>query len=242
MIRLASGGERLVKLQITIRWLGNWVALLLLSMFVAEGVHFTTPEVDPGAMQITLALCCSWLAVLLLPADGGNKTRAGAVTLWAVASAAGFLILSSPLPFFGHGIRIYQLAGSVLILILLFSAVQSLIHTYTSSRASALTLFTLLAAAFIAAPLYLSVLAEATSNQTLVVDSIIAASPVSYLAGIADYDYLRSGWFYQHMPFGGLRFNYPAPGFMTVFYVITTLVLAGANSLANRPAIRRPKP
>ena len=57
-----------------------------------------------------------------------------------------------------------------------------------------------------------------------------------------DIDYLRSGWFYQHMPFGGLRFNYPAPGFMTVFYVITTLVLAGANSLANRPAIRRPKP
>ena len=103
-----------------------------------------------------------------------------------------------------------------------------------------MTLFTLIAAAFIAAPLYLSVVAEANSQNTLVVDSIIAASPVSYLAAIMDYDYLRNSWFYQHMPFGGLRFNYPTPGVMTICYVITTLVLAGANILKNKPEPRTP--
>jgi len=227
-----------VNLQITFRWLGNWVALLLLSMFATEGVYFATPDVDSGAMQITLALCFSWLAIVLHPVEGGHKTRAGAVMLWAAAAAAGFLTLSSTLPFFEQGNRIYQLAGSVLILVLLFSVVQSSIRSCTSSRASSLALFTLLAGALIAAPLYLSVLAEAASDQTLVVDSIIAASPVSYLAVIADYDYLRSSWFYRHTPFGGLRFNYPAAGVMTVCYVITTLVLAGVNTLRNRPELR----
>jgi len=228
----------MVNLQITIKWLGNWVALLVLSMFAAEGVHFAAPDVDPSAMQITLALCFSWLAILLVPVNSGHKTQAGVVMLWAAMAAAGFLTLASSPIYFEQGHHSFQLAGGVLILVLLFSALQSLIRDYTSSHASSMTLFTLIAGAFFAAPLYLSVAAEATSHQTLVVDSIIAASPVSYLAGIADYDYLRSSWFYQHTPFGGLRFNYPTPGVMTVCYVITTLVLAGASILRNRPEIR----
>jgi hypothetical protein len=230
----------MVNLQITLKWLGNWVALLALSMFAAEGVHFAAPDVDPSAMQITLALCFSWLAVLLIPVNSGRKTQARVVMLWASMAAAGFLTLSSSPLYFEQGSRSFQLAGGVLILVLLFSAMQSLIRVHTSSHASSMTLFTLIAGAFFAAPLYLSVVAEANSQQMLVVDSIIAASPVSYLAGIADYDYLRNSWFYQNMPFGGLRFNYPAAGVMTVCYVITTLVLAGATILKNRPEPRTP--
>ena len=230
----------MVNLQITLKWLGNWVALLALSMFAAEGVHFAAPEVDPSAMQITLALCFSWLAVLLIPVNSGRKTQARVVMLWAAMAAAGFLTLSSSPLYFEQGNRSFQLAGGVLILVLLFSAVQSLIRVYTSSHASSMTLFTLIAGLFFAAPLYLSVVAEANSQQTLVVDSILAASPVSYLAAIVDYDYLRSSWFYQHMPFGGLRFNYPTAGVMTVCYLVTTLVLAGVNILKNRPEPRTP--
>jgi hypothetical protein len=225
-------------LRITLGWLGSWVALLLLSTLAATGVHYPTPGAEPGAMQVTLAMCCSWLAVLLAPVDSGHGTRARLMVPWAAMAAAGFLSLSwSPL-FFEQGNRSVQLAGAVLILVLLFSSMQSLIRAYAPSRASSMTLFTLLAGVFITAPLYLSVAAEAAPNQVLVVDSIIAASPVSYLSGIADYDYLRSGWFYQHMPFGGLRFNYPDPGFMTVCYVVITLVLGVANTLGNRPETR----
>jgi hypothetical protein len=212
--------------------------LLLLSTLAAKGVHYPAPGAEPGAMQVTLAMCCSWLAALLAPVDAGRGKRVRAMLLWAAMAAAGFLSLSwSPL-FFEQGNRSVQLAGAVLILVLLFSSMQSLIRAYAPSRASSMTLFTLLAGVFITAPLYLSVAAEAAPHQALVVDSIIAASPVSYLSGIADYDYLRSGWFYQHMPFGGLRFNYPDPGFMTVCYVVFTLVLGVANTLGNRPETR----
>jgi hypothetical protein len=227
-----------MNLQITLMWLVSWVALLVLSVFAAESVHFATPELDPSAMPITLASCLSWLAVLLIPVNSDHNIHLRVVVLWAVMAAAGFLTLSSSPLYFEQGNRNLQLAGGVLTLILLFSAMRSLMRVYTLSHASSMILLTLIASAFFAAPLYLSVIAEATSHQTLIVDTIIAASPVSYLAGIADYDYLRSTWFYQNMPFGGLRFNYPAPGIMTVCYISITLVLAGASILGNRLKLR----
>jgi hypothetical protein len=230
---LDQGREQKVDLKITLKWLGNLVALLLLSMFAAEAVFFAAADVNLSAMQITLALFYSWLAVLLNPVNSDHKTPAKGIILWAVTAATGFLTLSSSPLYFEQGGHGFQLAGGVLILILLFTALQSFLLTYSSSHSSAMTLFTLITGTILAAPLYLGVVAEATSHQ-LLVDSIIAVSPVSYLAGIIDFDYLRSSWFYQHTPFSGLRFNYPATGIMTVCYVITTLVLAGMIILRNR--------
>ena len=213
------------------------MVLLVLSMLASEGLHFATPGVDSGAMQITLALCCSWLAVMLTPVNSGHRKHQGATMLWAITVAAGFFILSSSPFYFEQGNRGLQVAGGVLILVLLFSAIQSLLQLYSSNHSSSKILLTLITGVFVAAPLYLSVVAEATSHQRLV-DSIIAASPVSYLAAIADYDYLRSNWFYQHMPFGGLRFNYPSPSVMTFCYIVITLVLTGATFLINRSQLR----
>jgi hypothetical protein len=189
-------------------------------------------------MLMTLALIYSWLAVVLNPANSGSGRRAGYVTLWAVLAAAGFLVLSiSPL-IAAQGVRSLQLAGGVLTLVLLYSAVQWSIRSCAASHASSMTLFTLVAAAFLAAPLYLGVLAVAAAERTFVVDFIVAASPASYLAAIMDYDYLRSGWYYQHTPFGGLRFNYPGPGVMTACYIIITLALAAAPILTRKPEQR----
>lgn len=224
-------------LQITLKWLGNWLALLVLSMVAAQGLHFTATDIEPAVMLITLAVFVSWLAILLAPMNSNRKTQAGEVTLWAVLAAAGFFTLSFLPLYSGQGNNNLQLAGGVLILVLLFSAMQRLIRAYTSSYADTMMLFTLITGALFVAPLYMSAVAETTSHQVLV-DAIIAASPVSYLAGIADYDYLRSNWFYQHTPFGGLRFNYPNPVLMTICYLATTFVLAGANILTDRPEIR----
>ena len=202
-------------------------------MLAAEGLHFTATDIEPSVMLITLAVFFSWLAILLAPMNSGQETHVGDVMLWAVMAAAGFLALSSSPLYFEQGNHNLQLAGGVLILVLLFSAMQRLIRVYISSQANTMMLLTLITGAFFAAPLYLSVVAEATSHQALV-DAIVAASPVSYLAGIVNYDYLRSNWFYQHTPFGGLRFNYPATDVMTVCYLIATLVLAGTNILRNK--------
>lgn len=226
-----------MNLHFTFKWLRVWVVLLVMSTLASEGVHFATPGVESGAMQVTLALCCSWLAVLLTPVNSDRRKHLGATVLWAITAATGFLILSFSPFYFEQGNRGLQVAGGVLILVLLFSAIQSLLQLYSSNLASAKILLTLITGVFLAAPLYLSVVAEATSHQILV-DTIIAASPVSYLAAIADYDYLRSNWFYQHTPFGGLRFNYPSPGVMTFCYIVITLVLTGATFLGNRSQLR----
>ena len=218
-------------------WLANWAVLLLLSVLVAEGVHFGGPDTNSSAIQITLALSCSWLAVLLRPLNSAPRLRLGKLILWSVMAASGFLMLLSSPIYFEQGDRNLPLAGGVLILVLLFSTTQSLIRVHSSSHASSMTLFTLIGGVFLAAPLYLAAVAESTSHQILV-ESIIAVSPLSYLAGIADYDFLRSSWFYQNTPFGGLRFNYPAPGIMTVCYIGITLVLASANILENRSELR----
>ena len=215
----------------------NWVALLVFSILAAEGIHLETADMEPGAMLVTLAAFFSWLSILLLPTNSGSRTQTRVVLLWAVMATAGFLTISlSPL-YFEPGNRSLHLAGGVLVLVLLFGAMQRLIRVYSSSHTNSMMLFTLITGALFTAPLYLSVVAEATSHQALV-DAIIAASPVSYLAGIVGYDYLRSGWFYQHMPYGGIRFNYAATGIMTIGYLIITFVLAGANTLRQRAELR----
>lgn len=69
--------------------------------------------------------------------------------------------------------------------------------------ASGLALFAVAAAA----PLWLGPWAELSGGA----DLVIAVSPLSYLAALAQYDYLRGQWFYVHSPLGSLRFDYPDP-------------------------------
>jgi len=204
----------------------------------AWGVHFRAPETEPDALLMTLALIYSWLAVVLNPAGGGRGNRAGQVAVWAVAAAAGFLVLLLFLVSGGPGIRGLQLAGGVLMLVLLYSAVHGFIGRRAASPARSMMLFTLLAAVFLAAPLYLGALAVAAAEEPAVANLIVAASPASYVAAIIDYDYLRSGWFYQHAPFGGLRFEYPGTGLMTACYLIVTLMLAAAARFKPTPEPR----
>ena len=229
----------MVVLRNTVKWLGAWVVLLILSMLAAEGLHLTNPNVDPNAMLVTLSLCFSWLAVLLMPDLPGPTTRNGVLILWAVIAAAGFFALTLSLLYDEPVHRGLRLSGGVLVLVLLFGFIQSLVMACTSSRANAMILFTVILGVFFAAPLYLGVVAEAAPGNTPIVNAIVAASPVSYVAAIVDYDYLHSSWFYRNTPFGGLRFDYPTAGKMTFFYLIITLLLVGANLLHNRLQTRK---
>lgn len=60
------------------------------------------------------------------------------------------------------------------------------------------------------------------------INTIIASSPLSYLSVAAEYDYLRSEWFYRHTPFGSLRFTYPNQYVLTAIYLVLAI---GAQSL-----------
>jgi len=214
-----------MNLRVILGWLWSWLALLALSAFVTAGMHHTTHNADTSATQTTLALIVSWLALLLLPLDFENSVRLRVVVIWAALAAAGFLLLSLLMGYSTPGTGSVRLAGGVLILVLLFCALQLLARGFTSSRFAALTVVSLIAGAFLAAPLYLGVLAEQFPNRLLVANVIVAASPLSYFAGIIDYDYLRATWFYQHTPFGSLRFEYPDVGVMTVIYLLIAMAM-----------------
>jgi hypothetical protein len=60
-----------------------------------------------------------------------------------------------------------------------------------------------------AAPVWLGVWADYPAEPYWFNNAVIWVSPLSYLAVLAEYDYIRSGWFYVYSPFGSLRYAYP---------------------------------
>ena len=61
---------------------------------------------------------------------------------------------------------------------------------------------------------------------------LLWSSPLSYLAGMLDYDYLRNQWFYQHTPYGMLRYEYPDNILYSVGLGGMSLLLLGFNTNA----------
>jgi hypothetical protein len=90
-------------------------------------------------------------------------------------------------------------------------------------------------AACAAAPLWLGPLAERLGAAPGLVNSIVAASPITYLAVLADTDYLRAQWFYSHSPMGSLRFDYPGRIVSTgTWMLVGVLLAAGVHTLEKR--------
>ncbi len=78
------------------------------------------------------------------------------------------------------------------------------------------------------APLWLGPLAGRLAQQAYT-DLVLALSPLSYLAGLIEYDLFRGAWFYAHTPLGGLRYEYPDGTLMTLCYcgMAALLLLVG---------------
>lgn len=72
-------------------------------------------------------------------------------------------------------------------------------------------------------------------DTVLSASAVVAASPLSHLSVLIDFDYLRAQWFYRHSPLGGLRFDYPSP-VAVVAPCIVGLVIA--NYLCSRTPSR----
>lgn len=58
-------------------------------------------------------------------------------------------------------------------------------------------------------PIWLAPWVELWVTTVDSIHGIIWSSPLTYLATVLDYDYLRSQWFYQHTPYGMFRYEYP---------------------------------
>lgn len=66
-------------------------------------------------------------------------------------------------------------------------------------------------------------------------NAVVAASPLTFLSVMADYDYLHSQWFYAHSPLGSLRFAYPEWWIATLAYGAAGILLLTAAAGRSRP-------
>jgi len=82
-------------------------------------------------------------------------------------------------------------------------------------------------------PLWMAPWVESIAPTPPRLHVLLWSSPLSYLAGMLDYDYLRNQWFYQHTPYGMLRYDYPDKILYSVGLVVMSLLLLGIKTNAN---------
>lgn len=210
---------------------GNWVLMLMLAAIAGGGIAHGIADIPVPARQIILAASCTLTGFLLLGlADSRCPLRELSVIRWCVLAAAGCFLLMLPYIFStALLVNAAYVSLGVFILMLLLCSLLLLAQTLLGDEPRAALLVTLLASACSTAPLWLGPLAELAGSNQQLVDAIVAISPLSYLALLADYDYLRSAWFYQHTPFGGLRYNYPSTISLTSAYLTLTALLLAAR-------------
>ncbi len=121
------------------------------------------------------------------------------------------LSLSSPM--------LWKLALGLCLLTFAMTAIAGLLTTLSNSHNSAIYWTMLLLLITTSAPLWLGPAVEPLYLGETIINAIITTSPLSYLATLADWDYLRGEWFYRHTPFGGLRFDYPSIPITSLVYL-----------------------
>ena len=82
-------------------------------------------------------------------------------------------------------------------------------------------------------PLWMAPWVESIAPTPPRLHVLLWSSPLSYLAGMLDYDYLRNQWFYQHTPYGMLRYDYPDKILYSVGLIGMSLLLLGIKTNVN---------
>jgi hypothetical protein len=212
------------------------VALLLQSAFIGA-------ELAQSAMLTLLVGSCAFAASLLLinqryrmpagRAPGQNTRTDLAYAALAAAVAMGFMLVTG-----NADQRALPLALGCALLVWLVGSAISLLERLGAPLALAASVVMTIVVAASAAPLWLAPLSE-LARSSLLVDAVLAVSPLTLLAALADFDYLRTGWFYQHSALGALRYTYPPDWALIAAYAL--LPTAAVLTARGRPAAGRPR-
>lgn len=215
-------------------WLAGLALLTILAAVITASVQQAAE--DSRAVLLTFAMSCSLFGSLLAP---GEATIANGFTVrlaWSAGAAICFLatvaIVATPL--FDAPWQVdLLLAVGVLILVLLLSSLAALLNLFFSSESESTIVLVCIVGVAITAPL---VLADLAGQSKSVLDTVIAASPLTYLATLIEYDYLKSTWFYQNTPFGGIRYDYIPVGASSLAYGVLIVLLTLATHWVGRTA------
>ena len=202
-------------------------AWLLLTGTLAIYLYLTdcySTMVSSASLMVNLGAACTLSGLLILPAP----QRVAASLVNSLASVTTFILLLSV--FSRNQIPHHMLLQGI---IAVFS-INFLLHSLTtllrglnpinSTAPLLVVLFTLLNGSSI---LWLGPPAELFALGDGLLNTIIASNPLSYLSVAAEYDFLRSDWFYRHSPFGSLHFTYPDYAILTAIYLGLAVLVSG---------------
>lgn len=200
-------------------WLARWFSVLLASLIFSMSLN-TDALASTAYLLINQGLFITIICYLLLPAP--NSTG----SLFANCGAGvPMLIILSQLPAAGAiplQILVYISVMIVYLSFFLWSLSQLLAAVLDSNRHSRkpILLFTVF---ITSTPAWLGPLVDIYQPGVSTTNAIIAITPLTHFSIAAEYDYLRSEWFYRNTPFGSLPFTYPGLVSITAGYLLLVM-------------------
>ena len=202
-------------------WLIRWVSVFL------GGLVFTlTLKADPlstaAYLIINQGLFISLFCYLLLP-----PTNSLVGLLRNSGAGLPLLLALSQLPVAGRvpAEILFRICVVMLALSLFLWSLRQLCEALLPNNPHLRNPLFLLAGLAIFAPVWLGPLVEILQPGDRSINSIISITPLTHFCVAAQYDYLRSEWFYQNSPLGSLPFSYPSLLSLAVVYLAIVISL-----------------
>jgi hypothetical protein len=173
------------------------------------------------AAAVTVTAC----AVLLVRAVSATLAAGSALRCAAHAALAVAILAAVTGRIVGSAAAV---AAGAFLLVAAFGLLMALLSAWLNDRLTAAALAAVVSALAAAAPLWLGPIAERFASTGALVDAVVAATPLTFLAVLVDHDYLRATWFYEHSALGALRYDYPS---VVSLFVVYALPLAAAAAL-----------
>lgn len=222
----------------------RWVLLLLSTAAAAAAMGVGAAELAPSAARLIVACVAALLAPLFWPGTSGSKAHpALRVVLWslAVAALAG-LVMRALGGAAQAALPILRTLAMLLPILLLTHAAAGLGEQLlrrrgvdaARSRDAAGRSAVLALAGAAALPVWLGPSAELLSaRHESLVDTVVAASPLTHLALASGNDLLRNAWLYEHSNLAALAVSYPDLRWTALGYALAVALLLAC--LALRP-------
>jgi len=210
-------------------FLFTWVLIII----TVSGLSFLCIQAfNPVAFKTLLMIQSAAVVVagfLFIP-DWTYVTNRWFIMLWSLSLALAFIVVTiiqhANIPL------LLYLKVSIAVFVMsfcLFSLSRAVFIQFPNNPTIPWIIFCLLAL-FTTHPVWLAPWVEVIATTPEKLQLIIWSSPLTFLATVLDYDYLRSQWFYQHTPYGMLRYDYPNPMSSHFALVFVSLLLLAIKS------------
>lgn len=227
---------------------GEWSlrlgALLFFSALAAILLAEQHDETGSAAWAVMLAGCGAIMGLLFLAAPVlSRQPTLMTALLYSLALTLGVaLVLVAMPPAAPPPQQFLRLSCALFLITLFYSCLLLLLYRLVREQSSAKLLLLLIYTLMASTPLWLGPAVERSIPGFPGVNTVIAVTPISYLAMATDYDYLHSSWFYRYSPLGSLRYDYPDEALLAIAYLAGSLSLHICRSILNYTSRSLPEP